>query len=74
LLPILIVVWKLALIALIVGGVLALIVRGVKRLRANRLDPRRNQFRTPPGYEASARRVMPNTPLPEWAYWDGRPR
>jgi hypothetical protein len=70
LLPVLIVVFKLALVAVIVGGVIALITRGVKRSRANRSDPRWNEHRTQPGYEASARGVAPNTPLPEWAYWN----
>lgn len=66
LVQVLIVGFKLALIALIVGGVVALIIRGVKRSQANRLDPRWNEHRTQPGYEASARGAMPNTPLPEW--------
>ncbi len=60
----------IALIALIVGGVVALIIRGVKRSHANRLDPRWNEHRTQPGYEASTRGAMPNTPLPEWAHCD----
>jgi hypothetical protein len=65
----LLLVLKIALIAFIVGGVVALIARGVRRSRANRLDPRWKGHRTQPGYEASAHGAMPNTPLPEWAYW-----
>jgi hypothetical protein len=70
LLPVLILGFKLALIALIIGGVVALIIRGVRRSRTNRLDPRWNEHRTQPGYEASARGAMLNTPLPEWVHWD----
>lgn len=69
-LAILIIAFKAALIALVVGGIIALVVRGVRRSRANRLDPRWNDHRTQPGYWASAHGVMPNTPLPEWAYSD----
>lgn len=61
---------KVALIAFIVGGAVALIARGVRRSRANRLDPQWKGYTGQPGYEASARGAMPNTPLPEWAYWD----
>jgi hypothetical protein len=61
---------KIALIAFVVGGVLTLIARGVRRSRANRSDPRWKRHRSQPGYEASAQGVMPNTPLPEWAYHD----
>jgi hypothetical protein len=68
--PVLIVAFKVALIAFIVGGIVALIARGVRRSRANSLDPRWNDHRTQPGYAASTRGVMPNTPLPEWAYSD----
>lgn len=61
---------KVALIAFIVGGTVALITRGVRRSRANRLDPRWKANRTQPGYEAFALGAMPNTPLPEWVNWD----
>lgn len=61
---------KVALIAFVVGGTVALIMRGVRRSRANRLDPRWKPHRTQPGYEASASGAMPNTPLPEWVNWD----
>ncbi|OMC45484.1 hypothetical protein A5744_09610 [Mycobacterium sp. IS-1264] len=61
---------KVALIAFVVGGTVALITRGVRRSRANRLDPRWKGDRTQPGYEASALGAMPNTPLPEWVNWD----
>lgn len=61
---------KVALIALIVGGTVALMARGVRRSRANRLDPRWKGNAGQPGYEASARGAMPNTPLPEWSHWD----
>jgi hypothetical protein len=61
---------KVALIAFVVGGIVALITRGITRSRANRLDPRWKEHRTQPGYEASAFGAMPNTPLPEWAYRD----
>ncbi|OBI05083.1 hypothetical protein [Mycobacterium scrofulaceum] len=66
----LLLVLKVALVAFIVGGTVALIVRAVRRSRANRLDPRWNGPRTQPGYEASAHGAMPSTPLPDWAYWD----
>lgn len=65
-----VIILKVALIAFIVGGTAALIIRGVRRSRANRLDPRWNAHRSPPGYEASVMGVMPNTPLPEWVNWD----
>ena len=61
---------KVALIAYIIGGVAALVIHGVRRSRANRLDPRWNFYRGYPGYEASVLGVMPNTPLPEWVDWD----
>ncbi|OBI34486.1 hypothetical protein A5709_20210 [Mycobacterium sp. E1386] len=61
---------KVLLIAFIVGGAVALVVRAVRRSRANRLDPRWKVGGTQPGYVASAHGTMPNTPLPEWAYWD----
>ena len=61
---------KVALIAFVVGGAVALITRGVRRSRANRLDPRWKGNRTQPSYEGSAFGAMPNTPLPEWSYSD----
>lgn len=61
---------KIALIAFVVGGSVALIIRGVRRPRANRLDPRWNAQFDQPGYEASAFGAMPNTPLPEWVGWN----
>ncbi|OJZ64304.1 hypothetical protein BRW65_29145 [Mycobacterium paraffinicum] len=67
---VLLLVLKVALVAFIVGGTAVLIVRAVRRSRANRLDPRWKGPRTQPGYEASAHGAKPNTPLPEWAYWD----
>lgn len=65
----LLLVLKFALIALVVGGTVALIIRGIRRARANKSDPRwigRGQ----PGYEASAYGAMPSTPLPQWAFWE----
>lgn len=50
----LLIVLKVALIAFVVGGVIALITRGVRRSRANRSDPRWNENIGQPGYEASA--------------------
>lgn len=66
----LLLVLKVALLAFIIVGTVALITRGVRRSRANRLDPRWNPRSGQPGYEASVSGAMPNTPLPEWAYWD----
>lgn len=66
---VLMVVLKVALIAFIVGGSVALICRGVGRSRANRLDPRWTCHTVQPGHEASAFGAMPSTPLPEWVYW-----
>jgi hypothetical protein len=66
----LVLVLKIALVVFVVGGVVTLIARGVRRWRANRSDPRWKGHRSQPGYQASARGVMPNTPLPEWAYHD----
>jgi hypothetical protein len=62
---------QVALIAFIVVGTVALISRGVRRSRAHRSDPRWNGHSAQPGHEATARGAMPNTQLPEWAYWDG---
>ncbi|MDM3908803.1 hypothetical protein [Mycobacterium intracellulare] len=67
---VLLLVAKVALIAFIVGGTVVLITRGVRRSRANRLDPRWKYYGAQPGYEASVHGAMPNTPLPEWVYWD----
>ncbi|OBH10946.1 hypothetical protein [Mycobacterium sp. E1747] len=61
---------KVAVVAFIVGGGVALIVRGVRRSRANRLTPGWRGRGIQPGHEASVHGAMPNTPLPEWAYWD----
>jgi hypothetical protein len=66
----LLLVLKVALIASVVGGTIALTTRGIRRSRANRLDPRWKGNGGQPGYEASAFGAMPDTPLPEWAYWD----
>lgn len=66
----LLLVLKVALIAFVVGGTVAVIIRGLRRSRANRLDPRWKAHSGQPGYEAFAHGAMPNTPLPEWAYWD----
>lgn len=67
---VLLLVLKVAVIAFIIGGTVALLTRGVRRSRANRLDPRWKGYTGQPGYEASAYGVMPNTPLPEWVQWD----
>ena len=67
---VLLLVLKVALLAFVAGGVVALVIRGVRRSRANRLDPRWNWRSGQPGYEASVHGAMPQTPLPEWAYWD----
>ncbi|GAB1811986.1 hypothetical protein [Mycobacterium sp. MUNTM1] len=67
---VLLVVLKIAVIVFIVGGTVALITRGVRRSRANRRNPQWKGYTGQPGYEASAHGAMPNTPLPEWAYWD----
>lgn len=61
---------KVALVVFIVAGTIALIARGIRRSRANRLDPRWKATSAQPGYEASAFGAMPTTPLPEWAYRD----
>lgn len=61
---------KVILVAFVVGGAAAIVIRGRRRSRANRGDPRWNEFRTPPGHEASVFGAMPLTPLPDWAYWD----
>ncbi|OBB68466.1 MULTISPECIES: hypothetical protein [unclassified Mycobacterium] len=66
----LLLVLKVALIAFIVVGTGVLIARAIRRSRTNRLDPRWKGRSAQPGYEASAHGAMPNTPLPEWAYWD----
>jgi hypothetical protein len=68
--PLLLTVAKVALIAFIVGGVIALIVRARARSTANGLDPRWNAHRAQPGCEASVHGAMPVTPLPEWVDWD----
>ena len=61
---------KIALLVFVIGGAAAIVIRGVRRSRANRGDPRWNENRTPPGHEASAYGATPLTPLPDWAYWD----
>lgn len=61
---------KVPLIALIVCGIVTLIARGVRRSRANKLNPNWKGHSAQPGYEASIHGAMPNTPLPEWVYWD----
>ncbi|OBJ61762.1 hypothetical protein [Mycobacterium sp. 1423905.2] len=70
LLTILLTVLKVALLAFVVVGATAIVIRGVRRSRANRFDPRWREHRDQPGYEASAYGVMPRTPLPEWVHWD----
>lgn len=60
----LLLVLKVALIAFVVGGTIALITRGIRRSRANRLDPRWKGHGGQPGYEASAFGAMPNTRFP----------
>lgn len=69
-LTILVLVLKVGLLMFLTGGTAALIVRGVRRSRANRVDPSWKEYRGQPGYEASIHGVMPRTPLPEWAYWN----
>jgi hypothetical protein len=64
----LLLVLKVALIAFVVGGTIALISRGGQALTSHRLDPRWQGHGAQPGYEASAFGAMPNTPLPAWAY------
>jgi hypothetical protein len=64
------IVLKVALLLFIVGGVAAIIIRGVRRSRANRGDPNWNSSRAQPGFEASARGAMPRTPIPVWVDWD----
>jgi hypothetical protein len=66
---ILIAILKVALLAFIVGGVAAIIIRGRRRSRANRGDPNWMP-RGQPSHEASAHGAMPSTPLPEWVYWN----
>lgn len=66
----LLLVLKIAVVAFVVAGTIALITRGVRRSRANRLDPRWEGHSGQPGHEASAFGVMPTTPLPDWVYWD----
>lgn len=61
---------KVALLAFVIGGTAAIVVRGVRRNRANRGDPRWNDSRSQPSHEASAHGAMPPTPRPEWVYWD----
>ena len=61
---------KVVLLVFVIGGAAAIAIRGVRRSRANRGDPHWNEFRTPPGHEASAYGATPLTPLPDWAYWD----
>jgi hypothetical protein len=61
---------KIALVIFCIAGTVALITRGLRRSRANRLNPLWKGRGVQPGYEASAHGAMPNTPLPEWAYWD----
>jgi hypothetical protein len=67
---ILLVAAKVFLLVFVIGGAAAIVIRGMRRSRANRGDPRWNEFRTPPGHEASAYGATPLTPLPDWAYWD----
>ncbi|WP_082978581.1 hypothetical protein [Mycobacterium sp. 1081908.1] len=67
---VLLLILKIALLAFIVAGAAALITRGIRRSRANRLDPRWKGPSGQPGYEAQAFGAMPNTPLPDWAYGD----
>lgn len=69
-LPTVVVILKVALLVFIVGGVVVIVTRGIRRSRANRGDPNWRRSRNQPGFEASARGAMPSTPLPEWVDWD----
>jgi hypothetical protein len=61
---------KIALLVFVIGGAAAIVIRGIRRSRANRGDPRWNEYRGQPSHEASAHGAMPRTPLPEWVYRD----
>jgi hypothetical protein len=61
---------KIALLVFVIGGAAAIVIRGIRRSRANRGDPRWNEHRSQPSHEASAHGAMPRIPLPEWAHWD----
>lgn len=61
---------KVAVLAFVIGGAAAIVFRGVRRSRANRGNPRWNEYRGQPSNEASAHGAMPRTPLPEWVHWD----
>jgi hypothetical protein len=61
---------KIALLVFVIGGGAAIVIRGIRRSRANRRDPRWNEHRGQPSHEASAHGTMPPIPLPEWVHWD----
>ncbi|MBB3751056.1 hypothetical protein FHT44_003551 [Mycolicibacterium sp. BK634] len=61
---ILIAILKVALLAFIIGGVAAIVIRTRSRSRANRGDPNW-MSRGQPSNEASAHWAMPSTPLTE---------
>jgi hypothetical protein len=61
------IVLKVILVGVLTLGVAVLVVAGVRRSRANRGDPRWTRRASgQPGYEASVRGTMPETPLPDW--------
>ncbi|MCV7348418.1 hypothetical protein H7J91_28505 [Mycolicibacterium rhodesiae] len=68
--PTVVVILKVALLVFIVGGVVAIVTRGIRRSHANRGDPKWRPSRNQPGFEASAHGAMPSTPLPEWVDWE----
>ena len=57
--------FKALLVVFLVVAVAALVIRGIRRSRANRGDPQWSQpHQGQPGHLASIRGVMPKTPLP----------
>ncbi|OYN77082.1 hypothetical protein [Mycolicibacterium sphagni] len=61
------VIFKIALVAFLVIGVMTIVVayiRGLRRVKSQRRLPDPNLGPT------SVRGVVAPTPLPEWAYWD----
>lgn len=58
---------KALLVVFLVVAVGALVIRGMRRSRANRDNPQWSQpHHGQPGHVASLRGVMPKTPLPTW--------
>lgn len=61
------VIFKIALVAFLVIGIMTIVVayiRGLRRVKSQRRLPDPNLGPT------SVRGVVAPTPLPEWAYWD----